>query len=52
MVLIKHKFRHELIAPVTETLIIGTFNPDFDGNNAEFFYGRSRKLPLADSLRG
>lgn len=30
------------INPETETLIIGTFNPETADNDAQFFYGRSR----------
>lgn len=39
---IKHKFLDHKICLKTEILIIGTFNPNSDGNEAEFFYGRSR----------
>ncbi len=42
MIRIKHKFIDHQIDPNTETLIIGTFNPDIEGNKAEFFYGRSK----------
>ena len=40
------------IDPKTKTLIIGTFNPETERNEAEFFYGRSRNflwklLPVA-----
>lgn len=42
MISVKHKFLHHQINPETETLIIGTFNPEVVGNDAEFFYGRSR----------
>lgn len=57
---IKHKFIDHQIDPNTETLIIGTFNPDIEGNKAEFFYGRSRNylwtlIPTAlgnNSLKG
>ena len=41
---IKHKFINRSIEPGTETLIIGTFNPDTPGNEADFFYGRSRNF--------
>jgi G:T/U-mismatch repair DNA glycosylase len=49
---IKHKFLNHKINPITEILIIGTFNPDTPGNGADFFYGRGRNflwklLPLA-----
>ncbi len=52
MVVISHKFIGHQINPNTETLIVGTFNPDTDKNSAEFFYGRSRNylwslLPIA-----
>lgn len=39
---ILHKFSHHQINPNTETLIIGTFNPKTQENEAEFFYGRAR----------
>lgn len=39
---IKHRFLDHQINPETETLIIGTFNPDTSDNVAEFFYGRGR----------
>lgn len=42
MIRIKHKFIDHQIDPNTETLIIGTFNPDIEVNKAEFFYGRSK----------
>lgn len=42
MAIVKHKFRNHKINPSTETLIIGTFNPDADANPAEFFYGRAK----------
>jgi G:T/U-mismatch repair DNA glycosylase len=42
MKIIKHRFSTHKISPETETLIIGTFNPETPGNEAEFFYGRSR----------
>ena len=50
--IIKHKFLAHKINPATETLIIGTFNPDASENPADFFYGRSRNflwrlLPIA-----
>lgn len=52
MIRIKHKFISHQIDPNTETLIIGTFNPDIEVNKAEFFYGRSKNylwtlLPIA-----
>ncbi|MDR2033672.1 MAG: hypothetical protein LBP89_03465 [Helicobacteraceae bacterium] len=48
----KHKFYDRAISPRTETLIVGTFNPDAPNNNADFFYGRKqnhlwRILPIA-----
>jgi len=42
MRLVKHRFLDHQINPDTETLIIGTFNPDTASNQAEFFYGRGR----------
>jgi len=42
MAIIPHRFRAHVIYPSTETLIIGTFNPETANNDAEFFYGRSR----------
>jgi len=39
---IKHKFQNHQINSDTEILIIGTFNPDVQGNEADFFYGRGR----------
>lgn len=54
---VKHRFLDHQINPVTETLVIGTFNPETKGfdvkeNQANFFYGRSRNflwtlLPIA-----
>jgi G:T/U-mismatch repair DNA glycosylase len=49
---VKHRFFNYKINPNTETLIVGTFNPESEENQAEFFYGRSRNylwklLPLA-----
>lgn len=41
---LKHKFSDHTINPETETLIIGTFSPDTEGNEAEFFYGRRRNF--------
>jgi G:T/U-mismatch repair DNA glycosylase len=60
MTRIKHKFIDHQIDPNTETLIIGTFNPEIEGNKAEFFYGRSKNylwtlVPIAlgyDNLKG
>lgn len=42
MITVKHRFSNHTISPDTETLILGTFNPETPGNNAGFFYGRSR----------
>lgn len=52
MIAIRHRFLNHPIGSDTETLILGTFNPDIKGNEADFFYGRSRNflwrlLPLA-----
>lgn len=49
---ITHKLLAHTINPKTEILIIGTFNPDTEKNQADFFYGRVRNhlwrlLPLA-----
>ena len=60
MTIVNHKFLNHTINPNTETLIIGSFNPEAEGNNVDFFYGRSRNflwrlLPTAlglDSLKG
>lgn len=51
MVLVKHKFANHKIQNNTKILILGTFNPDVDGNKAVFFYGRPQNhlwklLPL------
>jgi len=42
MITIQHRFLDHQINPETEALIIGTFNPETEDNNAEFFYGRIR----------
>jgi len=52
MKVIKHRFLDHKINPETEILILGTFNPDTEKNEADFFYGRShnylwRLLPVA-----
>lgn len=52
MTAIRHKFLRHKINPETETLIVGTFNPEAEKNDAEFFYGRKRNflwrlLPIA-----
>lgn len=60
MITVTHRFADHLINPETETLIIGTFNPETPTNTAEFFYGRSRNhlwrlLPTAfgeENLKG
>lgn len=44
MTKIKHRFQNHNINPLTETLIIGTFNPDTKENTADFFYGRPRNF--------
>jgi G:T/U-mismatch repair DNA glycosylase len=57
---VKHRFLHHQLSSNTETLIIGTFNPDAEGNQADFFYGRNRNylwklLPIAfqeEDLKG
>ncbi len=41
---ITHKFQTHRINPLTETLIIGTFNPSAIKNKADFFYGRGRNF--------
>ncbi|WP_111672445.1 uracil-DNA glycosylase family protein [Algoriphagus litoralis] len=60
MITVQHRFATHSIHPETQTLIIGTFNPETKANSAEFFYGRSRNhlwkiLPTAfgePSLKG
>lgn len=42
MIKVKHRFIEHQINRLTETLIIGTFNPDVVDNPADFFYGRSQ----------
>lgn len=42
MTVIKHRFLNHSINPKTETLIIGTFNPETPDNKADFFYGRGK----------
>jgi len=44
MTTVKHRFRDHKIDPFTETLVIGTFNPDTVENIADFFYGRQRNF--------
>lgn len=55
MTRVRHLMQHHVIRPETETLIIGTFNPDTKDNVADFFYGRQRNsmwvlLPTAYGL--
>jgi len=40
MITVQHRFLDHQINSETETLIIGTFNPETTNNDAEFFYGR------------
>ncbi len=52
MITINHKFLNHKVSKETETLIIGTFNPNVRNNEADFYYGRSRNylwklLPIA-----
>jgi G:T/U-mismatch repair DNA glycosylase len=44
MPIVKHRFQSHGIHPATETLIVGTFNPEAEANEADFFYGRSRNF--------
>ncbi len=44
MPIVKHRFQSHSIHPATETLIVGTFNPEAEANEADFFYGRSRNF--------
>ena len=49
---VNHRFRGRKGNPKTQTLIIGTFNPETPQNEADFFYGRPQNhlwklLPLA-----
>ena len=44
MAILQHKFLSHQINPLTETLIIGTFNPMGSENKAEFFYGRGHNF--------
>ncbi|HUX55665.1 MAG TPA: hypothetical protein VMV77_01735 [Bacteroidales bacterium] len=41
---VRHRFLDHHLNPATETLIIGTFNPEALGNSANFFYGRNRNF--------
>lgn len=40
--IVEHRFSRHRICPRTETLIIGTFNPETSSNKAEFFYNTGR----------
>lgn len=40
--MIGHRCADHKVDPSTETLIVGTFNPDTPENTADFFYGRPR----------
>src|SRR3972149_2469933 len=40
--IVRHRFLDHKINPQTETLIIGTFNPDTPANKADFFYSTGR----------
>jgi G:T/U-mismatch repair DNA glycosylase len=42
MAIVKHRFLSHTINPDTETLVVGTFNPDTPENIADFYYGRQR----------
>lgn len=44
MPIIKHRFLEHKINPLTEILILGTFNPETENNDADIFYGRSRNF--------
>jgi G:T/U-mismatch repair DNA glycosylase len=44
MTKIRHRFINHKINPKIETLVVGTFNPDTEENNADFFYGRPRNF--------
>jgi G:T/U-mismatch repair DNA glycosylase len=44
MTKISHRFITHRINSKTETLIIGTYNPDTEENSADFFYGRPRNF--------
>ena len=44
MPIIKHRFLDHKVNSLTEILILGTFNPDTENNEAEIFYGRSRNF--------
>ncbi len=42
MIVVKHRFLTHTVHPKTQTLIIGTFNPDVKDNQADFFYSRKQ----------
>lgn len=44
MPIIKHRFLDHKLNPRTEFLILGTFNPDTENNQADIFYGRNRNF--------
>jgi len=44
MIKINHKFGNYNNNFTIETLILGTFNPDTEQNNAEFYYGRQHNF--------
>lgn len=44
MAIVKHRFIEHKIDSQTETLIIGTFNPETPDNEANFFYSRKRNF--------
>lgn len=44
MAKIRHRFFDHQINPKTEILVLGTFNPDTEANEADFFYGRARNF--------
>lgn len=52
MIIIKHRFLSYPVESGTQYLIVGTFNPDTEKNEADFFYGRRQNylwtlLPVA-----
>ena len=52
MKIVEHKFKNHQIQSDTESLVIGTFNPNSIENPADFFYGRNRNslwklMPIA-----
>jgi len=44
IVAVEHKFLNHVVDAQTETLIIGTFNPDTEKNDANFFYSRKHNF--------